>query len=450
MENKHIMRAYIQKYGLAFILLFLLIPGVVQGQQPIDSMVYTVYEEQYIFPCRKATPIDLFKAAKLYVSPENGYWGDVYGVPYDGKPGAASVKERPYTNGNIFNPPVSVADTGIYRFYFYFTSSRGYCGIKNNTRFVLNLYLGTYGCLEPSPTGELDQRHYFCFGSNIDMNMLGRHEFDTPVTIADLLMKYSKNPVDWKQNRMLDADWVDMDVYSDRDHKNWIGNGKMEIDLSPASGSYDTTLYVIIHQSGNREYTDSVSIRVYPQSKLEIFYSPDIRDANREYDMDDQITITAQDSSLFNYYTFLLNNQNLNKYYLGGDTTKNEITLSALAFSGVEDFIEIIATDKNNCIARAEDNVIVRVPFPTVFTPDGDGINDIFLGGEKFRNREFHLEVFSRWEGRLYYGESGWDGTHRGNPVPPGTYLYTLIIKTADGSTKTIKGTVTLIRQASK
>jgi gliding motility-associated-like protein len=164
--------------------------------------------------------------------------------------------------------------------------------------------------------------------------------------------------------------------------------------------------------------------------------------------MDEQITIGLDTHGFdFDYYTFFMNNKNLNKYYLGGDTTKNEIVLSALAFSGVEDFIEVVATDKNSCIVRAVDNVIVRVPFPTVFTPDGDGVNDIFLAGEKFRNREFHLEINNRWGNQLYSGESGWDGTYRGNKVPPGTYLYILILKMEDGSSKTIKGTVTLIRQ---
>jgi gliding motility-associated-like protein len=446
------MTAYIQKYKLVFFLLFLLITGYASGQQTIDSMVYTVYEEQYIFSCGKATSIDLFKAAKLYVSPEHGYWGDIYGVPYNGKVGVidTTLKERIYTDGNVFTPPVSVADTGMYRFYFYFTSSKGYCGIKNSTRFILNLYIGTYGCMEPVSIGELDNTHYFCYGSSVDMNPAGRHEFVKPVTIENLLLQYSKNPIEWKKDRSMNSDWVDIDVYSDRERKNRIGNGDMTIDLTPAAGSYDTTFYVIIYQGPSGVFSDSISITVYPQSSLEVFYSPDIlADQNKEYDMDDQITITVDTSEFkFDYYSFFMNNQNLNRYYLGGDTTRNEITLSALSFTGVEDFIEIIATDKNNCLVRYEDNVVVRVPFPTVFTPDGDGINDVFLGGDKFRNREFHLEVFSRWEGRLYYGESGWDGTYRGNKVPPGTYMYVLIIKLEDGSQKTIKGTVTLIRES--
>jgi gliding motility-associated-like protein len=451
MKIKNIMTACIQKYKSVLPLLFLFAAGgVLHAQSKIDSMVYTVHDPQFIFHCGKATSIDLFRVAQLYVSPGNGYWGDVNGLPYDGKASikTASIKERPYTNGNIFTPPTSVADTGVYKFYFYFTSPKDYCGIKNTTRFVLNLYLGTYGCLDPV-TGVLDRNHYFCYGNPLDMSSLGKHQFTPPITVADLLFTYSENVLDWKKP---DGGWVDMELYSDRDHKILVGDGNKAVDLSPVPVVlYDTisTYYVLIHKGARSLLSDSISITVHPQSKLEVYYSPDIINTSREYSMDDQITISVDTSQFkFNYYRFLLNNDNLNKYYLGGDTTRNAITLSALAFTGVEDFIEVVAKDKNNCMVRNGDNVVVSVPFPTVFTPDGDGTNDIFLGGEKFRNREFHLEVSNRWGNRLYYGESGWDGNYNGGKVPPGTYLYVLQLKLADGSTNTIKGTVTLIRVA--
>jgi gliding motility-associated-like protein len=443
--KKIIMRTSIQKYKSAFFLLFLLISGVAKGQQ-IESIEYTVYDPQYIFACNKATPIDLFKVAHMYVSPNNGYWGDVRGVPYNGK-GDATIKERKYTTGNIFNTPTMEADTGMYRFYFYFTSAKSYCGIEKGTRFVLNLYIGTAGCLTVI-SGELDNTHTFCYGSSVDISSRGRHEFTAPISIEVLLLTWSNEPEKWKKDRSMNSDWVDIEVYSDREHHNYIGNGDMLVDLTPTSGSYDTTFYVIIHNQ--KDFSDSINIRVYPESKVEVTYSPDdVKTSNKEYDINDRITIRVDTSEYeFKYYTFLLNNKNLNKYYLGSDSTKNEITLNALVFSGSEDFINVVVTDKNNCIARFSDNIIVNVPFPTVFTPDGDGVNDVFYGGEKFRNREFHLEVSNRWGNLLYSGESGWDGTYRGNKVPPGTYLYVLRLKMEDGTTRIIENTVTLIRES--
>jgi gliding motility-associated-like protein len=446
------------------------ISGVSKGQQIIDSMVYTVYDNQYIFACRKATPIDLFKVANMYVSPENGYWGDVHGVPYNGEASTidARIKERRYTNGNIFTTPTSVADTGMYKFYFYFTSSKGYCGVKNTTRFILNLYIGAYGCLE-SISGELDVNHNFCYGTNLDVNARGSHTFPTPITISDLLLSYSNNPINWKKPRdgvrSMDGDWVDIDVYSDRERRLRIGSGDIKVDLTPATpqsvndyitpyyrrddNGYYTTLYVVIHQDVQRDFSDSICIRIYPKTKLDVFYSPDIKNSMQEYDINDKITIKVDTSEYkFDEYTFMLNNKNLTNYYLGGNRDSTQITLSALVFSGIGDFITVIAKDHNSCVARFEDNVIVHVPFPSAFTPDGDGINDVFFGGDKYRNREFRLEISTRWGAPLYDGTSGWDGTYRGNRMPPGTYLYVLTLKLDDGTTRRIEGTVALIREA--
>jgi gliding motility-associated-like protein len=448
------MNTHIHKYKLTFFSLFLLISGLAKGQQNIESLEYTLHKEEYIFACGKAASIDLFKAAQLYVSPENGYWGDVRGVPYDGKVGTAdAIKERQYTTGSIFTPSTAVADTGMYKFYFYFTSPKGYCGITNNTRFILNLYIGTYGC-EIKPivpiSGELYMTHTFCFGNSTDFynnkTRSEKYKYTEPITLADLLFTNTDKPYQWRKDTLdNNSAWLDLEVFSDREYKNPINHQKVDLRTS-----YDSMYYVVIRRDDYIVHSDSIHVKVFPDSELAltyaITYTPNIKQTNKDFDIDEKITIKV-DTTMFNYFNFMLNNKSLSKYYLGGDSTRNEITLSPLAFYGLDDFIEVIATDTNNCVVRHIDNVFVNVPLPTVFTPDGDGINDIFFGGEKFRNREFHLEVSNRWGSLLYSGESGWDGTYRGNKVPPGTYLYVIILKTDDGSTRTVKGVVSLVRE---
>jgi gliding motility-associated-like protein len=429
-----------------------MVSNLVWGQ--IESIKITA--SPYIFPCKKATPINLFDAVKLVVSPENGYWGDVDGVPYNGTP-RAGLKERPHTTGNIFVPPTSVVDTGYYKFYFYFTSAKGYCDITNKTRIELDLYLGVVNCLDPTE-GEFEGAYMFCFGDYTERSSM--FKYDEPLTMEALLFSGLTDEEDilkWKKGHNKYNDWDEIEVYPDstslrlRSQFRKLGNGDLLLDLirSNPDELIDTTFWVIINQDEGPKFTD-IRIVIFPQPKMEIFYSPDIlREVNKDYDMDDQITITVDNEGMYEFgkIQYYLNSRDLNRLYLGGDTTKNEIILSALAFSGVEDFIEIIATDKQGCIAKYEENVVVRVPFPAVFTPDGDGINDVFLGGEKFRNREFHLEITQRWGSRIYYGESGWDGTYRGRDVPPGTYLYILTLKLPDGSERTVKNSVTLMRK---
>jgi gliding motility-associated-like protein len=445
------------KYKLMFSLLFLTVSGLAWGQLPIESIELS---DTYIFPCKKATPIDLFKAhnVNLYVSPENGYWGDIDGVPYNGKKRAdINIKERPCTNGNIFVPPTLVGDTGTYRFYFYFTSAKGYCDISNKTRIILDLYLGAVNCLDPTE-GELRDAYMFCHADYTERN--SQYLYDKPLTMEALLfsgLTLDEDILKWKKGHNRLNPWDDIEVYPDsvslrlRSQFRKLGNGSFILNLvdSVTDKLIDTTFWVIINQDEGPKFTD-VRIIVFPQPQMHLNYSPDILyEVSKEYDMDDQITIEVINDGLYEFrkIEYYLNRKDLNKLYLGGDTTRNEITLSALDFSAVEDIIEVIATDEQGCIVKQEDNVIVNVPFPSIFTPDGDGINDVFLGGEKFRNREFHLEVTQRWGPRIYYGESGWDGTYRGNLTPPGTYLYVLTLKLADGSTRTVKGTVVLMRQ---
>jgi gliding motility-associated-like protein len=433
------MTKYTHRYKLIFSLLFLLLSGAVWGQN-IESINIIKNVEDFIFDCNKATPIDLYKAAGLFVSPENGYWGDVYGVPYDGKPSSydtsSATIERQYTNGNIFNTPKTV-DTTLYRFYFYFTSVKGYCSITNNTRLILDIPIAIRSCIDSVSHNEA--AYLFCYGTNYDMNR--QRDFGADFKIKDLIWKTEEN------NPILNNEWMKLSVYSDSARKNLIGDENMLINTSPLDW-YDSTYYIVLHQENpRREYSLSIRVVVYPQARIDVYYTPDVKnDITREFGIDDDVTIRVEDSNVFKYYQYYLNNTHLNKYYLGGDSTRNEIVLSALVFSGVEDFIDIVARDTNNCIVKHSDQVVVNVPFPTVFTPDGDGTNDVFFGGDKFRNREFTLEVFNRWGNRLYFGSSGWDGKYRGANAPPGTYLYIIHLKLADGSTKQVKGDVTLVR----
>ena len=92
----------------------------------------------------------------------------------------------------------------------------------------------------------------------------------------------------------------------------------------------------------------------------------------------------------------------------------------------------------------------VKVPktqliyIPTVFSPDGDGINDLFyVKGQNIGH--LCLEVYNRWGQEVFSAPTlgdRWDGSYRGQACPMGTYVYRLL-----WDKKTIKtGTITLIR----
>ena len=76
---------------------------------------------------------------------------------------------------------------------------------------------------------------------------------------------------------------------------------------------------------------------------------------------------------------------------------------------------------------------------PNAFSPNGDGINDIFMPGAD-------VIIFNRFGQELFRSsekQEGWDGTYKGSPVSPGEYLYVVTIR-KNGNEYVKKGTVTV------
>ncbi|MCX6300606.1 MAG: PKD domain-containing protein, partial [Bacteroidia bacterium] len=101
--------------------------------------------------------------------------------------------------------------------------------------------------------------------------------------------------------------------------------------------------------------------------------------------------------------------------------------------------VTLTATDKQNCTDSSFKYVDV-IPFiPNVFTPDGDGTNDIFMPG-------FELEIVDRNGMRIHKGNDGWDGRNNGRSASPDTYFYMIYYKDSKEIIRNRKGYVTLIR----
>lgn len=72
-----------------------------------------------------------------------------------------------------------------------------------------------------------------------------------------------------------------------------------------------------------------------------------------------------------------------------------------------------------------------------VFTPNGDGVDDIFMQG-------WHIKVYNRNGILMYDGTTGWDGTFKGKPVSNDTYFYIVYISSVSGI-KSNTGFITVI-----
>ena len=100
-------------------------------------------------------------------------------------------------------------------------------------------------------------------------------------------------------------------------------------------------------------------------------------------------------------------------------------------------------------------NVYTPLGIPNAFSPNGDGHNDIFyVAGGPQNSRVEDFVVFDRWGASVFHVHGvapgdpafGWNGYVHGELAAPGTYVYQIVIKFADGSSRMYKGTVILIR----
>ncbi|KQC00063.1 gliding motility-associated C-terminal domain-containing protein, partial [Pedobacter sp. Hv1] len=92
----------------------------------------------------------------------------------------------------------------------------------------------------------------------------------------------------------------------------------------------------------------------------------------------------------------------------------------------------------------------VELKIPNLFTPNGDGKNDMFeiIGLSQFR--ENSLVIVNRWENQVYHA-TNYQNNWTGEGLNEGTYFYLLKVKRTDNSEWVIyKGYITLVRTFKK
>jgi len=115
------------------------------------------------------------------------------------------------------------------------------------------------------------------------------------------------------------------------------------------------------------------------------------------------------------------------------------------AFGTVADTIAITEID-----CSCDD---ARVYIPNVFTPNNDGVNDLFTITELCGAKLVELKIYNRWGQLLFITEQpgkGWDGRNSaGEVVPEGSYYYSVIFeKNSEGGAveESFSGVFTLLR----
>jgi gliding motility-associated-like protein/uncharacterized repeat protein (TIGR01451 family) len=95
-----------------------------------------------------------------------------------------------------------------------------------------------------------------------------------------------------------------------------------------------------------------------------------------------------------------------------------------------------------------------RIYIPNAFSPNFDGVNDVFyIQGKGFANINY-FRIYDRWgelvfekeRGEINKTSDGWDGEFKGAGLNPGVFVYVAEIAFLDGVTALYQGDVTLVK----
>ncbi|GEM_PF-3733219 len=106
-------------------------------------------------------------------------------------------------------------------------------------------------------------------------------------------------------------------------------------------------------------------------------------------------------------------------------------------------------TDENNCILSKSYeilNIAEGIRIFNAFTPNGDGVNDLWNIENIGKFPECEVIVYNSWGNKVFYSKGynfSWDGTQTGKRLPAGVYYYSIKL---DNKSKAVTGSVTIIR----
>lgn len=115
--------------------------------------------------------------------------------------------------------------------------------------------------------------------------------------------------------------------------------------------------------------------------------------------------------------------------------------------------VSLVVTNSFGCSDTTQSIVTIRpdvaIYIPNTFTPNDDGINDVFKPvGVGIQGYNYKMEIFDRWGEKIFETtdfNEGWNGTYRGQKAKEGVYAYYIVLYDIKGYKHFYKGHVTLL-----
>ncbi len=272
---------------------------------------------------------------------------------------------------------------------------------------------------------------------------------DTLVQKVNLLpiVKFNIDALNAEGCQPYNALFVDSSVVaSPSTISNWkwgFGDGDFSYETNPAHMYLRDGVYYVnleVTTSDNCKFTEVLQypVIVHPHPVANFnndYYETDVSNASMTF---------ANSSANSNHYV----------WNFGDGTTSTEINPSHIFPDSGTYIVQLNVADNFGCmdstVKVVRVNGIYSLYIPNSFTPNHDGINDIFKAyGYGVTN--FKLEIFTRWGDKVFNSikiTDGWDGKNdNGVDAPVDSYVYRVSIERFDElKPKIYTGNVTLVR----
>lgn len=220
-----------------------------------------------------------------------------------------------------------------------------------------------------------------------------------------------------------------------------FGDGTSSDEINPVhtynnAGDYTVTLHVVDSSTCNITSDTTMVVHVFPPPTAGFEYSPTKPVENTP--------ITFMNQSSPDAVSFLWE-------FGDGDGSTEVNPVYQYNRTGIYD-VYLISTNSAGCSDTAHRQVsAIVIPLfdiPSAFSPNRDGVNDVFLV-RGFGIAKFNMKIYNRWGQMVFESNDplqGWDGSYKGAVQAMDAYAYVINVEFSDGTTATRNGSVTLLR----
>ena len=252
-----------------------------------------------------------------------------------------------------------------------------------------------------------------------------------------------------------------------------------ELKISPSTTIFTNTMYSVCE--GTPVNLSATGDGVYAWTPATYLSNPSIPNpvASPTDSIQYKVVLTnsygCKDSALVNINVFKkpVVSAGADKTILGGDTvlldgsikgtavnyywtTTGNVAMSQVLQPAVSPSVEtsysLYATSTVGC-GNANSTVTIHVYkdvyMPSAFSPNADGINDVYHVFKLDSYQLISFGIYNRYGVKVFSTTNagiGWDGTFHGEPQAAGNYVYYLEMKHASGKKITRKGSILLLR----